>query len=135
MAHYNFFRKGVKAYLALEPEETVADLKHVFDNFQMPAHYQIPDWEARGRQIEAAGIYGPRIYLQKIRLPILEDLGVTRRQLKEAGVPGHMADEMADRAEQKAEDEASRRREARYSVPASPEPLHPTARRRLLPEN
>jgi acyl-[acyl-carrier-protein] desaturase len=118
MAHYNFFRKGVKAYLALEPEATIADLKYVFDNFQMPAHYQIPDWEKRGPQIEEAGIYGPRIYLQKVRIPILEDLGVTRRQLKEAGIPSHLADPVADRMEQRAEDEASARRGAIYSVPA-----------------
>jgi hypothetical protein len=41
-AHYNFFRKGVKAYLELEPEETISDVKFVFDNFAMPAQYQIP---------------------------------------------------------------------------------------------
>jgi acyl-[acyl-carrier-protein] desaturase len=116
MAHYNFFRKGVKAYLALEPEETIADLKYVFDNFAMPAQYQIPDWEERGRAIEAAGIYGPRIYLQKVRLPILEDLGVTRSQLKAAGVPGHLADPMADRTEQQAEDAARARRAPTISI-------------------
>lgn len=129
MAHYNFFRKGVKAFLALEPEETIADLKHVFDNFQMPAHYQIPDWERRGRDIEAAGIYGPRIYLAKVRQPILEDLGITRQQLKNAGLPGHVADEIADRAEQRDEDARQARRAQTVSVPAGPEPLRPGGRR------
>ena len=46
-AHYNFFRRGVKAYLELEPDETVADLRFVFENFAMPAHALIPEWEKR----------------------------------------------------------------------------------------
>jgi acyl-[acyl-carrier-protein] desaturase len=131
-SHYNFFRRGVKAYLALEPEETIADLKYVFDNFAMPAHYQIPDWDERGRQIEEAGIYGPRMYLQKIRLPILEDLGVTRQQLKNAGVPGHIADGMADRAEERAEDARHASRGSAHFVPPTPGPLTPAGRRRII---
>lgn len=131
-AHYNFFRKGVKAYLALEPDETIADIKFVFDNFAMPAQYAIPDWEERGRQIEEAGIYGPRMYLQKIRLPILEDLGITRQQLKHAGVPGHIADAVADRAEERAEDARAGERARAHFVPPTPGPLTPAGRRRIL---
>jgi acyl-[acyl-carrier-protein] desaturase len=103
-AHYNFFRRGVKAYLELEPAETVADLRFVFENFAMPAHALIPEWEMRGRQIEEAGIYGPRIYLRKIFIPVLEDLGLTRQQLKEAGVSDVDADIIGDKQEQRAID-------------------------------
>ena len=85
----------------------------------MPAQYQIPDWEERGREIEAAGIYGPRIYLQKVRLPILEDLGVARSQLKAAGIPGHIADAMADKTEQRAEDMARAGRAPTISIPSA----------------
>ena len=127
-AHYNFFRKGVKAYLALEPEETVADLKYVFDNFAMPAQYQIPDWDERGKQIEAAGIYGPMIYVKKIRIPILNDLGIDRKQLKAAGVPSHLADQMADRAEEKAEDADAATFDRTHSLPSGPAPLRPAGR-------
>lgn len=104
-AHYNFFRKGVKAYLTLQPEETIADIKYVFDHFAMPAHALIPEWEKRGAEIEASGIYGPKMYLSKIRRPVLEDLNISRTQLKEAGLPGHEADAIADKAESKAEAE------------------------------
>lgn len=131
-AHYNFFRQGVKAYLALEPDATIADIKYVFDNFAMPAQYQIPNWEERGREIEAAGIYGPKMYLQKIRFPILEDLGVTRQQLKHAGVPGHLADQMADRADERAEDAVSAQRARAHSVPPHPAPLAPSGRHVVL---
>jgi acyl-[acyl-carrier-protein] desaturase len=99
-AHYNFFRKGVKAFLALEPEETIADIKWIFDHFAMPAHALIPGWDKRGAEIEAAGIYGPKMYLAKIRRPILEDLAITRTQLKDAGLPGTDADAIADQQEE-----------------------------------
>lgn len=102
-AHYNFFRKGVKTYLALDPEGTVADLKYVFDNFAMPAHALIPEWERRGAEIETSGIYGPKMYLAKIRKPVLEDLQISRTQLKAAGLPTDEADALADKIETKAE--------------------------------
>jgi acyl-[acyl-carrier-protein] desaturase len=115
-AHYNFFRKSVKAYLALEPAETVADIKFVFDHFSMPAHALIPNWEARGQQIEEAGIYGPRMYLAKIRKPILEDFGISREMLKNAGLPAAEADEIADRTEQSAEDARNGEKGRTYSL-------------------
>ncbi|MDX2284076.1 MAG: acyl-ACP desaturase [Bacteroidia bacterium] len=101
-AHYNFFRKGVKAFLALDPEGTISDVRFVFEHFAMPAHALIPEWEKRGEEIEAAGIYGPKMYLAKIRRPVLEDLGISRTQLKEAGLPSEDADAIADRQEEEA---------------------------------
>lgn len=130
-AHYNFFRKGVKVYLALEPEETVADLKFVFDNFAMPAHALIPDWEARGAAIEEAGIYGPKMYLAKIRRPVLEDLAIGRQQLKNAGLPGQEADEIADRAEQRAADRAAAGLVRSISLPSG-RTIAPPHRKRIL---
>ena len=105
-AHYNFFRRGVKAYLELEPAETIADLRFVFENFAMPAHALIPEWEMRGKLIEESGIYGPRMYLRKIFLPVLDDLGLTRLELKEAGVAADAADAVGERREQEAIDVA-----------------------------
>lgn len=79
--HYDFFRKGVRVYLEHEPAETLADLKYVLENFQMPAHSLIPGWEERARQIQEAGIYGPRQYLSRVYKPILRDLGLTKADL------------------------------------------------------
>ena len=103
-AHYNFYRSGVKAYLARQPEETVADIKFVFEQFTMPGKALIPGWEECRRNIDAAGIYGARHYLGKVRLPIMQDLGLTRTQLKSAGVGTSQADLMADYADQKERD-------------------------------
>ena len=134
-AHYNFFRKGTKAYLALEPEETIKDIKFVFDHFAMPAHALIPDWEERGAQIEAAGIYGPKMYLAKIRRPILDDLGIGRQQLKDAGLPDDEADELGDRREQAAIDLRESDYARTYSLPSAPSvvvPLTPPRRAGFL---
>lgn len=98
-AHYNFYRKGVKVYLQLEPEETIADIKYVFDNFAMPARTLIPGFDECSKAIDAAGIYGPRMFLQRVRHPILEDLGITRQQLKHVGLPEAEADAIADRTD------------------------------------
>lgn len=134
-AHYNFFRKGVKAYLSLEPDETIADIKFVFDHFAMPAHALIPGWDKRGEDIEAAGIYGPKMYLAKIRRPILEDLGISRQQLKNAGLPGEEADALADRAEEQAENAARAARSVTTFGPLSGTWQTPPHRRRIVPIN
>lgn len=47
----------------------------------MPAHSLIPGWEERARQIQEAGIYGPRQYLSRVYKPILRDLGLTKADL------------------------------------------------------
>jgi acyl-[acyl-carrier-protein] desaturase len=80
--HYNFFRKGVKVFMEFEPEETLKDLKFVFEQFAMPAQTLIPGWDDRAKQIHAAGIYGPKQYLKHVYLPILADLGLTRKELE-----------------------------------------------------
>lgn len=85
--HYNFFRKGVKIFLEHEPQETLQDLRYVFEQFAMPAQTLIPGWDDRAKEIHAAGIYGPRQYLTKVYLPILSDLGLSRKELEAAGAP------------------------------------------------
>ena len=131
-AHYNFFRKGVKTYLELQPEETIADIKFVFENFAMPAHAIIPNWAERGEEIERAGIYGPRMYLAKIRRPVLEDLNISREQLKSAGLPVPEADSIADSAEENVIQRKNGQKYTVYSVPVSLAPPLPTHRGRIL---
>jgi acyl-[acyl-carrier-protein] desaturase len=72
--HYDFFRKGVKLFLEHERDETIADIQFVFDHFQMPARYQIPDYEERAKLIAAAGIYTAREYIRRVKRPIIKDL-------------------------------------------------------------
>ena len=100
-AHYNFFRKGVKAFLQLDPVGTVHDIKWVFDHFAMPAHALIPEWDERGQAIEDAGVYGPKVYLAKVRRPVIEDLGLTREQLKGSGLTPEEQEDIATKDEQR----------------------------------
>ena len=131
-AHYNFFRKSVKAYLLLEPVETIADIKFVFDHFAMPAHALIPGWAERAEAIEASGIYGPKMYLGKIRRPILEDLNISRQQLKDAGLPTAEADAVADKAEETTEESRQSAAARSHSFAPLPDTVMPPSRRRVL---
>ncbi|MES2461363.1 MAG: hypothetical protein V4671_12340, partial [Armatimonadota bacterium] len=110
----------------------INDIKFVFDHFAMPAHALIPEWQDRGETIEAAGIYGPKMYLAKIRRPILEDLNLSRTQLKEAGLPIPEADESADRAEARAAEAADRASGRTHFVGGHPAPLTPPHRQRIM---
>jgi acyl-[acyl-carrier-protein] desaturase len=102
-AHYNFFRKGVKAFMELDPEGTVKDIKWVFDHFTMPAHALIPEWDERGQVIEEAGVYGPKVYLGKVRRPVIEDLALTREQLRGTGLTDAEVQEIADKEDERQE--------------------------------
>ena len=69
-------------FLEHEPRDTIDDIKFVFANFHMPAKYEIEDYEERAIRIAAAGVYGPRDYLKRVRDPILADLGLTKNDLR-----------------------------------------------------
>jgi acyl-[acyl-carrier-protein] desaturase len=98
--HYDFFRRGVKLFMEHEPAETVEDLAYVFDHFQMPARFQIPDYEERARLIAEAGIYSARDYIKHVKRPILEDLGLEahfkKRLPPKEDTPAVLADPMAN---------------------------------------
>ena len=95
--HYNFFRKGVKIFMEYEPAETLADIKYVFEQFAMPAQTLIPGWDERAKEIQKAGIYGPRQFITRVYQPILADLGLTRQELMAAGAPSHVETPRGDR--------------------------------------
>jgi len=80
--HYDFFRKGVKVFLEHQPRETYDDIKFVFREFHMPAKYELKDYDERARIIAKTGVYGPRDYVQRVRDPILADLGLSKEDLK-----------------------------------------------------
>jgi acyl-[acyl-carrier-protein] desaturase len=131
--HYDFFRKGVKLFMEHEPAETVADLAYVFDHFQMPARYQIPDYEERARLIAEAGIYTARDYVKHVKRPILEDLGLDMYFKKGLPpleeTPAVLADPLADTPIQQIagvdpEEVRARKREAARNGASAPrEPI------------
>ncbi|MCG3195666.1 MAG: hypothetical protein GHCLOJNM_00133 [bacterium] len=82
-AHHSFFRDGVKIFMDEDRDGTLCDLAEVLANFEMPAQEVIPDWESRGKRIVAEKIFSDRIFLRHVVRPILNNLDVTREELKE----------------------------------------------------
>ncbi len=68
------------------------------------------------------------MYLSKIRKPILEDLQISRTQLKSAGLPSREADEIADRIETKEEKAQQALYPRLISLPTIPAPRPGTSR-------
>ncbi len=76
MAHYSFYREVVKTYLALDEDNTRADLAYVFKHFAMPAQRIVPQAEERARRMAEVGLYGPREYIKLVKEPIETALGL-----------------------------------------------------------
>ena len=76
MAHYSFYRDVVKVYMALDEDNTKADLAFVFKNFTMPAQQIVPQAEERARRMIEVGLYGPREYIRLVKEPIETALGI-----------------------------------------------------------
>lgn len=76
MAHYGFYREVVRVYLALDEDNTKADLAYVFKHFVMPAQRIVPGAEERAANMAASGLYGPREYVKLVKEPIETALGL-----------------------------------------------------------
>ena len=76
MAHFSFYRDVVKMYMALDEDNTKADLAFVFKNFVMPAQKIVPQAEERARRMAESGLYGPREYIKLVKEPIETALGI-----------------------------------------------------------
>jgi len=82
--HHRLFVDFVLEHIAIDREGTLKDVAHVLKNFSMPAHDQIPGWEARGKAIESSGIYTGKQFVKRVMLPGLQRLGINRRELPRA---------------------------------------------------
>jgi acyl-[acyl-carrier-protein] desaturase len=76
MAHFGFYRDVVKTYLALDEDNTRADIAFVFKHFTMPAQKIVPGAEERARRMAEVGVYGPREYIKLVKEPIEAALGL-----------------------------------------------------------
>ena len=74
----------IKVLLEEDREGTLADMAHVFANFEMPGVELVPDYDGRVEVMRAAGI-DRAVFLQKVYFPILKYLGITRQELLLAG--------------------------------------------------
>jgi hypothetical protein len=62
-------------------------LKHVLDNFAMPAAHLLGDTTQVAADIQALNIFSLDIFYREVYVPLLEDLGVSRHELRAPRTP------------------------------------------------
>ena len=83
IAHCRFYQSVIKILLEEDREGTLRDMAHVFANFQMPGVGIVPDYDERILKMREAGI-DRSVFIQKVYMPILKYLGVTRHEMLKA---------------------------------------------------
>ena len=79
-AHAAFYRSLTKLDLEEDRQGTIADLIHVLANFKMPGDGLIPDYHQRLES--SGGGLSARTFLEKVILPTLTSLRISRAELK-----------------------------------------------------
>ncbi|KYF73330.1 acyl-ACP desaturase [Sorangium cellulosum] len=80
IAHCRFYQSVIKVLLEEDREGTLADMAHVFANFEMPGVGIVPDYDSRILKMREAGI-DRNVFIQKVYMPILKYLGVGRHEM------------------------------------------------------
>lgn len=81
-AHHIFFRDCVKIYLEHDRPAMLEQLRRVMNNFAMPAIHEFVDSKRRIEGIRSLDIFSEEMYYRDVYLPLLEALGVDRRQMR-----------------------------------------------------
>jgi acyl-[acyl-carrier-protein] desaturase len=80
IAHTRFYQGVIKVLLEEDRAGTLADMAHVFANFEMPGVGLVPDYDERILKMREAGI-DRAVFIQKVYMPILKFLGVGRHEM------------------------------------------------------
>lgn len=83
IAHTRFYQGVIKVLMEEDPEGTLADMAHVFANFEMPGVGIVPDYDSRILKMREAGI-DRAVFIQKVYIPILKFLNVSRHDMLKA---------------------------------------------------
>ncbi len=81
IAHTRFYQSVIKVLLEEDREGTLADLAHVYANFQMPGVALVPDYDTRILKMRGEGGIDRNVFIRKVYLPILKYLGVSRHEM------------------------------------------------------
>jgi acyl-[acyl-carrier-protein] desaturase len=104
IAHCRFYQSVIKVLLEEDRAGTLADMAHVFANFQMPGVGIVPEYDERILKMREAGI-DRAVFIQKVYMPILKYLGVSRHEM--LGAQRAAISARHDRREAEAEARAS----------------------------
>jgi acyl-[acyl-carrier-protein] desaturase len=80
IAHTRFYQGVIKVLLEEDRQGTLADMAHVFAHFKMPGVDLVPDYDSRILKMREAGI-DRGVFIQKVYMPILKYLGVSRHEM------------------------------------------------------
>ena len=80
--HHNFFLSSVRLFLGHDRDGTLEQLRRVMHAFAMPAIYGLADGRQRVARIKELAIFNDELYVREVYLPILEDLGVRRSEMR-----------------------------------------------------
>jgi acyl-[acyl-carrier-protein] desaturase len=81
-AHADFFRRLLEVYLQYDRPGTLEQIRRVVNTFKMPAVHMLADSAKRTSEIKQLRIFDEDIFVQLVYEPILEKLGVERKELR-----------------------------------------------------
>jgi acyl-[acyl-carrier-protein] desaturase len=81
-AHYAFFKDCVEVYLKHDREATLEQMRRVMNDFTMPAIEDLADGRQRVMRVKEMEIMSEDVYYRDVYLPILQELGVERREMR-----------------------------------------------------
>lgn len=81
-AHFDFFLKMVKIYLEDDREATLEQLRRVLNDFKMPAVHMLAGSRNRVEEVKRLRIFDYDIYYYEVFEPIIEKLGLTKKDLR-----------------------------------------------------
>jgi acyl-[acyl-carrier protein] desaturase len=83
MAHHGFFCDCIEIYLKHDRAATLVQLRRVMNDFAMPAiHDLVADSSRRVAAIKGMEIMSEEIYYRDVYLPILDELGIDRLEMR-----------------------------------------------------
>jgi acyl-[acyl-carrier-protein] desaturase len=81
-AHADFFRKLVGIYLQYDRAATLEQIRVVVNTFKMPATHLLTDSAKRQNAVKKMRIFDEDIFISKVYEPILQRLGVSKKELR-----------------------------------------------------
>jgi hypothetical protein len=81
-AHHTFYLNVVQLYLQIDRPSTLEQLGRVLHGFKMPAMDLLAQSCQRMTDIRELNIFNEGVYVREVYLPILDKLGVKRRELR-----------------------------------------------------
>jgi acyl-[acyl-carrier-protein] desaturase len=84
-AHAQFFRQLVSIYLEDDRDATLEQILRVLNTFQMPALHLISEGAQRVADVRALNIFSEQTFTEEVYHPLMNRLGLTRKDLRVKG--------------------------------------------------